>query len=120
MKRIAIPRSLLVVSMVAISGCVANPVLAPSCPEPAPLDGKYDHRAPGYIIQFRDDVRDVSPLVHNLALKYSFNPTAIYETAIKGFGVSELQAEALAGLRCEPGILRISFNERTTVAYHAL
>lgn len=120
MKNTSNPRSLLLASLAAISGCAADPVLAPSCPEPAPLDGKYYHRAPGYIIRFRDDIQDVSPLVHKLALKYSFKPTAVYEAAIKGFAVRQLTPEALAALRCEPVILGISFDEPTTVAHYAL
>ena len=111
----------LLASAAVAAGCATTPeVLAPSCGEPAPVDGKYDPGAPGYIVQLVDDVADVTSFVHQMAQKHSFTPDAIYQTSIKGFSVKAMKPEALASLRCEPKVRGVSFDEKTTVAGHAL
>ena len=66
------------------------------------------------------DVADVHSFVDQIAEKYSFTPSAVYEAAIKGFAVNSRKPEALASLRCEPKVRGISFNEQTTIAGRAL
>jgi hypothetical protein len=121
MKTIVRQLAFCLASMAGATGCAAIPeVLSPSCNQPAPLDGRHDPRAPGYIVQLVDDVADVHSFVHQIAEKYSFTPSAVYETAIKGFAVKTMKPEALASLRCEPKVRGISFNEQTTIAGRAL
>jgi hypothetical protein len=99
---------------------VAHPaVLAPACEQPAPLDGKWDPKTPGYIVMFSRDVDDARYLAYALAAKHGFTPNSIYG-AVKGFSVLELSPQALAGLRCEPKIRGVSFNEPTRIADNAL
>ena len=110
---------ILVIAMFT-GGCAGQPaVLAPPCEQPAPLDGKWDPKTPGYIIMFTKDVDDARVLALALAAKYGFTPESIFG-AIRGFSVQELSPQALRGLRCEPKIHAISFNEPTRVAVNAL
>ena len=92
------------------------PVLEPACSDPAPLKGKYEPRAPGYIFTLTGGVENRTPeevraLVRELADTYDFEPASVYEHALAGFFVEELPPEVLAALRCEPIIERISHND---------
>jgi hypothetical protein len=103
-----------------MGACAAHPVvLAPVCEQPAPLDGKWDPKTPGYIVMFTEDVRDARSLAYELAGRHGFTPDGIYG-AVKGFSVSELSSRALAGLRCEPKIRGVSFNQPTQISSSAL
>jgi hypothetical protein len=66
------------------------PVLAPACDRLAPLNGKWDSRAPGYIVQFVDDVADAEWFTYELARKYAFTPHHVWSVAIKGFSVRDM------------------------------
>jgi hypothetical protein len=89
-------------------------VLQPSCDAPAPLEGTYDSRAPGYIIVLRDSVA-VQAEVTRLAALYQFTPRAVYEHALHGFA-ADLTPEGVAGLRCELTISRVSYDGVFSVA----
>jgi hypothetical protein len=113
-------RAMILVIATFMGGCVGHAaVLAPACEQPASLDGKWDPKTPGYIVMFIRDVDDPRSLAYELAAKYGFTPDSIYG-AVKGFSVLELSPQALAGLRCEPKIHAVSFNEPTRVARNAL
>jgi hypothetical protein len=113
------PAFILVIA-IFVGGCVGHPAaLAPACEQPAPLDGKWDPKTPGYIIMFTKDVDDSRAFAHALAAKYGFTPESIFG-AVRGFSVLELSPQAVVGLRCEPGIHAISFNESTRVTGSAL
>lgn len=103
--------------MALATGCTVAPeVLPPSCTHPAWLDGSFDPRAPGYIVTFTEEVTDIASTAQELARKYSFALDNVYESAIKGFGVTTLTPSALAGLRCDARILGVSFNESIRIA----
>jgi hypothetical protein len=103
-----------------MGACVAHPVVvAPACEQPAPLDGNWNPKTPGYIVMFTEDVNDARSLTYQLADKHGFMPDSVYG-AIKGFSVSELSPRALAGLRCEPKIRGVSFNQPTRISRNAL
>jgi hypothetical protein len=108
------------VAIAMISGCTSAPeILEPSCDNPAPLDGKFDSRVQGYIAMFVNDGIDAGATTGELARKYSFTPESIFGS-IKGFSVQALTPQALAGLRCEPSIRGISFNQQTRITSNAL
>jgi hypothetical protein len=108
------------VAIAMISGCISAPeILEPSGDNPAPLDGKFDSRVPGYTAMFVKDVTDAGATTRELARKHSFTPESIWGS-IKGFSVQALTPQALAGLRCEPSIRGISFNQRTQITSNAL
>jgi hypothetical protein len=110
----------ILVAFAMISGCVSAPeVVEPNCSNPAPLAGKFDRRAPGYIAMFVDGVTNAEAMTRELAREHGFTPESTFRT-IKGFSVQVLTPTALAGLRCEPTIKGISFNERTQIAGSAL
>lgn len=99
------------------SSCVSTPDLVePSCSMPAPLDGTFDRRAPGYIVMFADGVSDAAAVTRELARKHGFTPESIFRS-IKGFAVEVIRPTALANLRCESTIKGISFNQRTQTAH---
>lgn len=81
---------------------------APSCSNPAPLEGDYHPEVPGYIILFRDGVKaqDVAP---SLARKYGFTASHIYET-LPGFASLDMTAETVAQIRCEPTVVLVEYN----------
>jgi hypothetical protein len=57
------PAFILVIA-IFVGGCVGHPAaLAPACEQPAPLDGKWDPKTPGYIIMFTKDVDDSRALL---------------------------------------------------------
>jgi hypothetical protein len=109
---------LFVISIMAgVTGCAVAPqVLPPPCTHPAWLDGSFDPGAPGYIVTFTDEVTDIASTAQELAQKYSFALDNVYESAIRGFGVTTLAPAALAELRCDPRILGVSFNESIRIA----
>jgi hypothetical protein len=97
------------------AACVAAPEISePNCDQPAPLDGEWNAKTPGYLVGFRNGTADAGSLAYQLGRRYGFVPESIYKT-IGGFYVVELSPEALAGLRCEPQVQAISFNQRTWI-----
>jgi len=82
---------------------------APACADPAPLQGRWNQRLPtGYIVLFHDGV-DVAEETARLAASYGFTPKYVY-TIIPAFA-AELTCGALAGIRCEPTVERVSYDE---------
>jgi hypothetical protein len=110
----------LLVATLLIAACAAVPeVLEPPCSDPAALSGKYHRSTPGYLVTVAESVTNIESLAHELAGRYAFKPGSIMKR-IKVFSVQTLTPEALAGLRCEPTIRDISFNEPTRIAHNAL
>jgi hypothetical protein len=109
-----------VLAILIIAACAAVPeVLEPPCSNPAALSGKYHRSTPGYLVAVAKSVTNIESLAHELAGKYAFKPDS-FMNRVKMFSVRTLTPEALAGLRCEPTIWHISFNEPTRIAYYAL
>ena len=108
------------VATLLIAACAAVPeVIEPPCSNPAPLSGRYHRSTPGYLVAVAKNVTNIESLAHELAGKYEFKPESIMNR-VKMFSVETLTPEALAGLRCEPTIRDISFNEPTRIAHNAL
>jgi hypothetical protein len=72
------------------------------CEHPAPLVGKADPAAPGYIVTFHDDV-DAQRETDRLAALHGFTPRHVYRHAVRGFS-AELPPEVVERLRCEPAV----------------
>lgn len=85
---------------------VGNGVVAPACPNPAPLYFA-EHPTGNWIVMFTDGVKAVQR-TDELASKYGFTPTEIWE-AVPGF-VAHLTPEVIARIRCEPGVRHVSQN----------
>jgi hypothetical protein len=68
---------------------------------------------------FVEGVTDAETMTQDLARKHGFIPESVFQ-ALKGFSVQAITPMALAGLRCEPSIKGISFNQRTQIAGNAL
>ena len=73
-------------------------LVTPTCESPAPLLGKPDARAPGYIVVFKDGT-DVDRAVAELAGRYGFRTRYVYRGGPLGFA-AELTAAQVAGVRC--------------------
>lgn len=60
----------------ALCGCRSTRLeVAPACAKPAPLEGKYDRRAPGYFIELNGTAQDFWPTVGRWEREYSLHIT---------------------------------------------
>jgi hypothetical protein len=95
-------------------GCAERPLLEPdtalrpACLSPAPLDGSFDARAPGYIVSLHRDY-DLDSTIEFLSARYDFAPVHIYRLVLHGFS-ADFSPETVAELRCEPSVSMISHN----------
>jgi len=79
-------------------------VIEPSCSDPAPLEGTYDPRAPGYIVSFVQGT-DARASAEELAAKYGFEVSRVFQS-LPGFN-AELTPETVAAIRCEPVVVLV-------------
>jgi hypothetical protein len=61
--------------------------------------GRFDPRAPGYIVAYHDSV-DAQLETARLAAAYGFIPTHVYQFAIRGFS-ADLTPAVVAEVRCK-------------------
>lgn len=78
------------------------------CAQPAPLLGRNDPAARGFIVVYTDGV---DPVVETsrLAAKYDFTPAYVHTAALHGFAAT-LSPDALAALRCERCVAYVQHN----------
>ena len=88
-------------------------LLQPSCSSPAPVLGRFDPDAPGFIVVFKGGV-DAAQETPRLASLYGFTPRFIYTHALQGFS-AQLTPSALAAVRCESSVNYAEFNARMTI-----
>ncbi len=69
---------------------------------PAPLHGKPDPAAPGYIVVFIDGT-DPDAVVDEFAAAHGFTPKHVFRNALLGFA-AELSDDALAAVRRHPAV----------------
>jgi hypothetical protein len=69
---------------------------------PAPLHGRADAAAPGYIVVFIDGT-DPDAVVDELAAAHGFTPKHVFRHALLGFA-AELSDDALAAVRRHPAV----------------
>lgn len=70
--------------------------------EPAPLHGRPDAGAPGYIVVFHDGT-DADAVAEELASAHGFTPKHVFRSALLGFA-AELPADALDAVRRRPAV----------------
>lgn len=101
-------RRAVLLPLLLAAACRALPVAAGdvvACLRPAPLEGRPDPRAPGYVVRYHDGV-DAAAETSRLAQRHGFRPDVVYRT-LPGFA-AELSAAALAGVRCEASVKRVA------------
>lgn len=69
---------------------------------PAPLHGKPDPAAPGYIVVFVDGT-DSDAVAEELAAAHGFTPKHVFRSALLGFAAA-LSADALDAVRRHPAV----------------
>jgi|GEM_PF-2317518 len=79
-------------------------VIEPSCADPAPLEGTYDSRAPGYIVSLEQGT-DAQATADELAARYGFEVQRVFQS-LPGFS-AELTPEVVAAIRCEPVVVLV-------------
>jgi hypothetical protein len=80
----------------------------PPCSNSAPLLGTYNPAAPGYMVQFHDNV-DAAAEAALLGDRYGFVVSIVYQSAPKGFA-AQLSPATVAVLRCEPAVASIEYD----------
>jgi hypothetical protein len=70
--------------------------------DPAPLHGKADPAAPGYIVVFIDGTNP-DAVADELAAAHGFTPKHVFRNALLGFA-AELSDDALAAVRRHPAV----------------
>jgi hypothetical protein len=105
--------SLLTFSVI-VAGCSESAfapeaiVLSPQCEAPAPLQGRFDPRAPQFIVVFDQGIES-SEETPRLAERYGFTPRFVYTHALEGFS-AVLEPEMVAGIRCEPSVKYVEYD----------
>jgi hypothetical protein len=94
-----------VVATCALASCAMPFMSDGGCLE---VQGTFDARAPGYLVLFHEGV-PVQATTKELADKYDFTPTSVWESAVQGFA-AQLSEAAVAGIRCEPAVKLIEHN----------
>lgn len=87
----------------------ATELIEPACEQPLPLQGTPESEAPGYLVGYDSSV--VDPL--EIGRKLGFQPESVFSDW--GFYVRAPSPQAVARLRCEPGIRYIEHNARTWI-----
>lgn len=70
--------------------------------EPAPLHGRPEAAAPGYIVVFHDGT-NADAVAEELAAAHGFTPKHVFRNALLGFA-AELSADALHAVRRHPAV----------------
>lgn len=85
-------------------------LLGPQCSDPSPvvLAAPGSQSAGNWILMYHSGTNAVT-MTQQLAARFQFQPTLVYEHAFAGFA-SELTAQQLASLRCEPSVMMIQEN----------
>jgi hypothetical protein len=87
----------------ALCSCRSAPFdVTPNCAQPAPLVGKYDHRAPGYGIELKGSVQEFWPTLARWDHEYSLHvDSKLY--LLNMIQVTLTPAE-VGRLRCDPAV----------------
>ena len=101
--------AILLVTVGVAVGCRGPDPSAPAiglCAHAAPLLGKYDPRAPDYIVVYIDFVDSIAE-TDRLAALYDFIPKYVWPVGLRGF-VAELMPAVVEELRCESRVKSVS------------
>jgi len=83
------------------------------CASPAPLQGYFDSRAPGYIVVLNAGT-DVDGALASLQARYGFTPVHVYRSALLGFS-ARLTPDTVEAIRCEPVVKYVEYNSTVTI-----
>jgi len=92
------------------SGCAATSSyrdIRPPCEAPALLQGKFDSRAPSFLIRLRP-VADVTSVARDLAIRYGVALRPVFSAGSTIITVGSMTPETVAALRCDPAVEAIS------------
>jgi len=94
--------------------------VVPPCSNPAPLHEEPDSTAaPGYIVVYDTEGDWTEQAVEDTTARfkdaYGFTLESTYVYTIQGFAATDVSDEALAGIRCEPGVKYVDRNGRANV-----
>jgi len=107
------PVFLMVVALVfsGATGCVemlSHRDIKPPCESPAPIEGRFDSRAPGFLIHLQP-AADAKSIAHDLASRYGFQ----LGTVVSGGTVitaGPMTPQTVAALRCDSAVKAITHN----------
>jgi hypothetical protein len=102
-------RLVAVLACIALCSCRSTQLdVVPACANPAPLEGKYDRRAPGYFITINGSVPEFWSTLARWDHEYSMHVDSKYSKT------NEIQVTAtpaeVARLRCDPAVRFIEHN----------
>lgn len=90
-------------------------LLSPTCKNPAPLKGKWDPQASGYIIVYKKDLADPAKATAHIASKHGL--TVDHDLASVGmFSTRKITPRQLAKLRCESQIAFIEYDSSVSIS----
>lgn len=104
----------LMLAAVLCASCAGAPrVVEPECEQPAPLEGSWDRRAPGYLIDLDRRIKTPPLAAAMLADEYGF--TIDFQYSNGTIFVEELPPETVAALRCASDVDRVTYNAAGTI-----
>ena len=101
----------ILIALAAIAWVCSAAAPSATCEHPAPIMGKWDAAAPGYVVAVRNDT-DLETVLTRLARKCNFKLLRL--RVIHGFMVSSLSDEVLEQLRCEEVVEWIEHDQSTS------
>jgi hypothetical protein len=104
------------VLLAVVSGCATTSShrdIRPSCRAPAPLEGRFDPRAPNFVVELQP-AADVSSVATDLAFRYAgFHPRSVF-TGSTVLVAGEMTPQTVAALRCDAAVKSISHDRVLT------
>jgi hypothetical protein len=105
----AISQTVIALVLSSATGCtdtLSHRDIKPPCESPAPLEGRFDSRAPGFIIELQP-AADVVSVAHDLAIKYGFHVRTVGAPGTI-FSAGPMTSQTVAALRCDSALKAIS------------
>lgn len=94
---------------IALCSCRSTRLdVTPACAKPAPLEGKYDRRAPGYGIELTGTAQDFWPTVGRWEREYSLHVDS-NQYLFNMIQVTMTPGE-VARLRCDPAVKQVEYH----------
>jgi hypothetical protein len=103
--RSAMIRTVVAVVLIGPTGCAETMThrdARPICEPQAPIEGKFDSRAPGFLIRLRP-AADMVSVAHELAARYGFQ-LGIVDSVNTVITAGPMSPPAVAALRCDSAV----------------
>ena len=97
-------------TLFGLSGCADTQSyrdIRPVCKAPAKLQGHFDARAPGFVIELEPTVEAAS-VASDLAIRYGFPLRSLYPGDILIVTTGPMTPQTVAALRCDPAVKTMS------------